>query len=146
MQSQFWVADHCKIWLPVHHNIFSHSLTCERFAECEEHVEYSGIVHNVDSSHPNWKRSGQELGETLELIDAKVPTIWILLIQCMSLPCRSLLEMFEAEAGNVGHEGDARHLGSLLQGDQLEQGEGSREELEAGHGAGDPLAQPGHVT
>ena len=70
------------IWLPVHHNIFSHSLTCERFAECEEHVEYSGIVHNVDSSHPNWKRSGQELGETLELIDAKVPTKWILLLQC----------------------------------------------------------------
>ena len=58
----------------------------------------------------------------------------------------SLLEMFEAEAGNVCHEGDARHLGPLLQGDQLEQGEGSSEELETGHGAGDPLAQPGHVT
>lgn len=54
--------------------------------------------------------------------------------------------MFEAEAGNVCHEGDARHLGPLLQGDQLEQGEGRREELEAGHAAGDPLAQPGHVT
>ena len=81
MKRHFCAADDCKIWLPVHYNIFSHSLACERFAECEEHVEYSGIVHNVDSSHPNRKCSGQELGKTLQLIDAQVPTKWMFL-QC----------------------------------------------------------------
>lgn len=81
MKRHFCAADDCKIWLPVHHNIFSHSLACERFAECEEHVEYSRIVHNVDSSHPNRKCSGQELGKTLQLIDAQVPTKWMFL-QC----------------------------------------------------------------
>lgn len=64
-----------KTWqiITVHNNVFSHSFIDKRFAKIDKNVEDSGVVNNMDASHPNWKSSCQEVTKTSQFIDAKVP-------------------------------------------------------------------------
>ena len=50
--------------------------------------------------------------------------------------------MFQAKSLNISHNCDSSYLGFLLQGDQLEESEGSSEEKVGGDDGGVPVAEP----
>ena len=50
--------------------------------------------------------------------------------------------MFQAKSLNISNDCDSCYLGFLLQGDQLEESEGGREEKVGGDGGGVPEAEP----